>query len=200
MSCLLYGINKRFNTARLTWPYTNAGTPGAMNQVASSHGPGLLLGMLHMSHLAPKTAAEDGFMLHAAAAAAGPSSQADMAAAACSIPDSPTDALQPDFEAAHLKQSHSGFTASAPEDSLQQLKKECKQRKGKILAGWTAFECDESGTAASMPTSPQEPSKHNICASYAPMSPAYCFFGASGTPKKHKTGQGRRQVLVCKVS
>jgi hypothetical protein len=191
------------SVARLTSPYNNAGTPGAMNQVARAHGPGLLLGMLHMSHLAANTAAEDGLMLHAAAAAAGPSSQADMAAAACSTPDSPTDAPQPDFDAAQLQQSHPGFAGSATEDSLQQLKKECKPHKGKVLAGWPAFECDGLATAASLSMLPQEASKPSNCVSYVSrvsMSPVSWFAGPPGTPKKHKAGQGRRQVLVCKVS
>jgi hypothetical protein len=170
-----------------------------MNQVASAHGPGLLFGMLQMSHLAPNAAAEDDMMLHAVTAAAEQGSQPDMAAAAAGcLPDSPTDAL-PDFEAAQLHHSHSGLTGSAPVDVLQLTKKECKPLKGTFLAGWAVFECADTATAPCMSKVPQRAPKHSSYASYASKIHACCIVGAAGASKKSKTGHGRRQVLVCKV-
>lgn len=100
----------------------------------SSHGPELLLGMLHMPTLVSTSADDSPVMLSAAAAAAEAYSNAAPGATSSGTADSHMDGIHADAAAAQILESQGALSLEAQEAALAQLKKACKAGKSKLLA------------------------------------------------------------------
>lgn len=137
-----------------------------MTTDVSSHGSGLLLGMLHMPTLVSTTASDSPVMLSAAAAAAEAYSQPAPGATSSGTGDSHMDAVHADAAAAHLLESQAGLSLETQEAALNQLKKACKAAKCESLAPNSQFE-----------------SPDRICATAALNSPQLHAAGAELTPR-----------------
>lgn len=112
-----------------------------MTTDVSSHGPGMLMGMLHMPTLVSSTATDSPLMMFSSpAAAADGFGQSAHAAMSSGMSDSQMDVVHSDAAAAQLLESQAGLTLAAQEAALNQLKRACKAAKSERFGAKLYFQ------------------------------------------------------------